>query len=118
MRRRVTLFYLLTALIFLCGGPTIAVAGEMIISDGNNGLAVHAWSGAQHGSELRLNNGCRTNNPECTWHWNSGMIVNDHNPGLSIHALNGAQQGSQLRLHNACQKNNPDCTWHWGDLTK
>ena len=116
MHKRVMLLPLWTILIILCGGP--AVAGQMIQSDRNSGLAINAWNGAQHGTELRLHNGCQKNNPDCTWHWNNGMIVSDRDPGLAINAWNGAQHGTVLRLHNSCQPNNPDCTWDWGLLSR
>src|SRR3954454_3606949 len=113
MYARMALISLWTALIVLCGGPV--VAGQMITSDRNSGLAINAWGGAQHGTDLRLHNGCQSNNPDCTWHWNRGMIVSDRNPNLAINAWNGAQHGTQLRLHNACRPDNPDCTWHYNN---
>src|SRR5260370_13647017 len=41
--------------------------GLMITSQRNPQLAINAWNGARHGGDLRLHQGCRPDNPDCTW---------------------------------------------------
>jgi hypothetical protein len=56
----------------LCGLMTSAAwaqSGSMIVSDRDQGLAINAWGGAQHGTELKLHNACRPDNPDCTWRY-------------------------------------------------
>jgi hypothetical protein len=108
MRSRLPLVLFWTTVIAFHGG---SAAGQMITSDRDPRLAINAWDGAQHGTVLRLHDGCRPDNPDCTWHLNNGMITSDRDPRLAINAWDGAQHGTVLRLHDGCRPDNPDCTW-------
>ena len=88
-----------------------AHAGELLLSDTNQFLAINAWNGAKHGAELRLGNACKPDNPDCIWIYSRGELLSARDQNLAINAWNGAQPGTELRLHNACKPDNPDCTW-------
>lgn len=95
-------------------GAAPAWAGQLLLSSRDRSLAVNAWGGATHGGELRLHNGCRPDNPDCTWTFSGGMLISDRRgsgPPLAIMAWGGARFGAELRLSNSCRSDNPDCTW-------
>jgi hypothetical protein len=53
-------------------------------------LAINAYGGAQHGTTLKLHNGCSASNPDCTWTFRKGMILSDTNQALGLNAWGGA----------------------------
>jgi len=68
MLRPLPTYHLLVVLVVLAVTNVPAGAqGTMILSNTDPGLAINAWGGAQHGTVLRLHNGCRPNLPDCTW---------------------------------------------------
>ena len=87
--------------------------GMIIVSQRNQGLAINAWGGANQGTILRLHNGCRPTNPDCTWTYQNGMLISDRDRRLAINAWGGARHGTVLRLSVDCTPNNPDCLWDW-----
>jgi hypothetical protein len=68
MRNRQVALGTLTLSVFsvvcLIGGS--ALAGGMILSDSNTGLAVNAYGGAKPGTTLKLVSNCTETNPDCT----------------------------------------------------
>ena len=63
MRLRLAFLLFWTTLTAFYGG---SAAGQ-ITSDRDPHLAINAWDGARHGTVLRLHEGCRQDNPDCTW---------------------------------------------------
>jgi hypothetical protein len=87
--------------------------GRMILSGQNSALAIHAWGGAGDGTVLRLSNGCRSDNLDCTWIYRDGMLLSGRNPRLAINASGGARHGTVLALSSQCRPANPDCVWRF-----
>lgn len=88
--------------------------GSMLISNRDPGLAINAWGGARDGTLVRLHNGCRGDNADCTWSYRGGLLVSDRAPGLAIKAVNVAD-GAQLMLTSGCQRATRGCGWSYRD---
>lgn len=104
----------LTALLLAAGAPD-ARGGGLLLSNRDRSLAINAWGGAQNGTVLRLHNGCRQENPDCTWTFKSGMLYSDRNPALNIVVWGGVASGAEIRLATGCQTTTPTCTWTYRD---
>ena len=92
-----------------------AMAGGLLLSNRDRALAINAWGGANVGTVLRLHNGCRPNNPDCTWTYSRGMLISDANPGLAISVVGSPQNGAELRLVQNCRPETPACRWTYRD---
>jgi hypothetical protein len=92
-------------------------AGGMWVSNRDRALAINAWGGAQNGAVLRLHNGCRPNNPDCTWTYSRGMLISDMNPGLAIGVDHPPKAGADVKLLPVqnCRPELANCLWTYRD---
>jgi hypothetical protein len=68
MWKPVRTYHLLVVFVLLAVINVPAGAQEaMVHSNRDLQLPINAWGGAQHGTELKLHNGCQLDNPDCTW---------------------------------------------------
>ena len=105
----------LAAFAVLLAVPAVdANAGSMWFSNRDRGLAINAWGGAQSGTVLRLHNGCRPGNPDCTWTFSRGMLISDRDPRLAIGIDGPIQSGTELRLRS-CGPDDSRCLWDYRD---
>lgn len=92
-----------------------ATAGGMWVSNRDRALAINAWGGASVGTILRLHNGCRANNPDCTWTYSRGMLISDRNPGLAIGFDGPPKAGADVKLVpvQSCRSEPANCQWNY-----
>lgn len=91
-----------------------AQAGGMLVSGRDPALAINAWGGAQPGAPLRLHNGCRPDNGDCSWTYRGGLLVSDKDPALAIKSA-GTGSNAALVLARGCQRATPGCGWTYRD---
>jgi hypothetical protein len=89
------------------GGAWLSLAA------GRTHRSMSVRSGAVHGARLVTTNGCRENDPDCTWTLPAVLLQNHRDTTLAVAPTNGSVDGSKTRLSSACDLSNTECSWRF-----